>query len=67
VTQASEPPPFRRRSGRQHGREKKALAIFDKRVGDFVEHVAAKGPLPGIEKAERAARSTTNQDKKPTG
>ena len=47
--------------------EKKGLAIFDKWVGDFVEHVAAKGPLPGIEKAERSARSTTNQDKKPTG
>ncbi len=44
-------------------RETKSLKVFDEWVSDFVAHVDAKGALPNIKKAERSARSTTNQEK----
>jgi multimeric flavodoxin WrbA len=43
--------------------DEKSLAAFDTWVKDFAAHVAAKGPMPDGKEAERAARSTTNQDK----
>lgn len=36
-----------------------ALACFDAWVGDFVQHVTAKGPVPGKVEAARGAKSTT--------
>ena len=44
-------------------KNRQALAHFDDWVAAFAGHVRAKGPLPDIEQAERAARSTTNTDK----
>jgi hypothetical protein len=43
------------------------MAAFDGWVRDFVAHVTAKGLVPGIKKAERAAQSTTNQQHRKTG
>ena len=40
-----------------------AVGRFDDWVVQFISHVETKGPLPDIEKAERAARTTTNTDK----
>jgi hypothetical protein len=39
--------------------EPQALAVFDDWVRAFVEHVTAKGPVPGTEEAVRSAVSTT--------
>ncbi len=38
-------------------------ATFDRWVGEFIAHVVAKGPVEHVLEAERAARTTTNQDK----
>ncbi|MGX5776416.1 hypothetical protein [Methylorubrum zatmanii] len=40
-------------------REAAAMDGFDAWVDAFVRHVAAKGPVPGTEEAERGAQSTT--------
>jgi hypothetical protein len=42
---------------------REALKRFDEWVAAFVAHVRMKGPLPDVLEAERAARTTTNQDK----
>ena len=47
--------------------EREPMKIFDDWVKAFVFHVHAKGPVPGIKEAERAAESTTNSDRKKTG
>jgi hypothetical protein len=44
-------------------KELEALQRFDEWIAAFAAHVEAKGALPDIEQAERAARTTTNTDK----
>jgi multimeric flavodoxin WrbA len=39
------------------------MDAFDQWVRAFVSHVEAKGPVPGIKDAERAAETTTNQSR----
>lgn len=43
------------------------MAAFDGWVRDFVAHVTTKGEVPGAREAERAAQSTTNQDRLKAG
>ena len=43
-------------------KEQNALTRFDHWIAAFAAHVEQKGPVPDIEKAERAARTTTNRD-----
>lgn len=43
------------------------MEAFDDWVKAFIAHVAAKGLVPGAKEAERAARSTTNQDRRKAG
>jgi hypothetical protein len=47
--------------------EKMGMRVFDDWVTAFAAHLEQKGPVPGIEDAERSASSTTNQDKTKTG
>lgn len=47
--------------------EHAGMTAFDVWVKDFVTHVTVKGPVPGTKQAERAAQSTTNQDRRKAG
>jgi multimeric flavodoxin WrbA len=40
-----------------------SMKIFDSWVKAFISHVEAKGPVPAISHAEKAAQSTTNRDR----
>jgi hypothetical protein len=40
--------------------EGEAMDCFDRWVDDFVAHVSARGPVPGMKEAVRSAKSTTN-------
>jgi hypothetical protein len=48
-------------------KEKHGMAAFDAWVNAFVEHVRAKGIVPGTKAAEEAAQTTTNPERKKTG
>jgi hypothetical protein len=56
--------PFADDQAEDMARETESLAIFDRWCADFITQVERKGRIPGIKEAERAAQSTTNQDKK---
>ena len=43
--------------------EEGPMQAFDNWVKSFVSHVRAKGPVPGIKEAEKAAQSTTAREK----
>ena len=47
--------------------ETRGMKAFDEWVQAFARHVESKGPLPGMEEAERSAATTTNQDRKRIG
>jgi len=43
--------------------EPASMQAFDSWVKSFIAHVEAKGPVPAISHAEKAAQSTTNRDR----
>ncbi len=45
-------------------KEKEGMAAFDGWVRAFIDHVRAKGIVPGVKEAGRSAQSTTNQSTK---
>lgn len=47
--------------------ERAGMEAFDDWVKAFITHVASKGLVPGTKEAERAAQSTTNQDRRKAG
>jgi hypothetical protein len=43
------------------------MEAFDAWVKAFIAHVERKGIVPGTKEAERAAKTTTNRDRKTAG